>query len=122
MNELPQLPAQTSNDGRELWDWAASLSTAIQRQAEIGRLSRELAHLQVKTCGHCEMWMTRGCPREHSTMRGYNEGPHCNVLACKLFEPKQWWLNLIRKRGEELAALLNPSPAAMLGGEGGGGE
>jgi hypothetical protein len=103
---IPPLPAQIANNGQELWDWAGRASRAIQLQGDINRLTAEIARLKTKQCGSCAHWMHSGdCPREKSTMRGYNDGPNCVAPACGQFEWNFYMPDFIADREAELAEL-----------------
>lgn len=85
MNTAPELPAQISNDGREIWDWAGKMSEHIHRQDRIQKLRARIIKIGT-VCGDCSKWMKSSqCPNEHSTMSGYNKGPSCEGRKCGAF-------------------------------------
>ncbi len=79
------LPQHVSNDGREIWDWAARLSQRtglLDRQAtlvnDLFKLSRQ--------CGSCRFWMTNDCSREvHDNRIGRKRGPSMGAPICQQF-------------------------------------
>lgn len=76
MSAAPELPAQISGDGREIWEWAGKLSDHVQRQDRIRKLTIQIAKVGT-TCGDCDKWMkSKECPREHN-VKGYSRGPSC---------------------------------------------
>lgn len=84
-NGLPQLPAEISPDGREVWDWAARLSDEVQRREEIRALAVQIRNMETQ-CGNCADWMTRACPREqHSNTTGRSTGPSSQSVKCQQF-------------------------------------
>jgi hypothetical protein len=80
-----QLPQEISTDGRDVWDWAASVGDAMAR---IHR-SREVWKAIVdgeSQCGSCSKWMTGACPQERQDNRlGCKVGPSCQAIKCDQF-------------------------------------
>lgn len=78
-------PTEVSPDGREIWDWADRLSDRVQIVDEIKRLRLQL-HNARTTCGSCDMWMTKACPREvHDNRKGRSQGPSSMAIKCDRF-------------------------------------
>lgn len=104
-NEAPQLPASVSNDGRELWDWAGSMSQWIHREARRAELLRGIRECGTQ-CGDCYKWMhSRECPRERpgtGKRSGYSVGPSMSEPICNQFVEK----TQTTKRREQLTAEL----------------
>lgn len=82
MSDL-QLPSEISSDGRELWNWAAQFSAAINKQDAINKLERQIASVGTK-CGDCSRWMRRDCPKEQN-VNGRNKGPSMSSTICDAF-------------------------------------
>lgn len=83
-DKLPKLPQQISNDGREVWDWAAKVSDTIHRRARISELRQNIAELGSR-CGSCRLWMTDECPREQLLPTGRKSGPSMMDAKCQRF-------------------------------------
>ena len=81
-----------------------------QRLHRIDELRNEVAARN--RCGECQMWMTRSCPRERSTMTGYSAGPNCNGVVCGQFEIKPYVAESRAAKAAELAQLLGESAGA----------
>lgn len=80
----PQLPSHTSNDGREIWDWAHRLSEHTHRLHKMRELRADISKIGSR-CGDCNKWMkSRECPREKN-VNGRNRGPSCNDFKCSQF-------------------------------------
>ena len=86
MDQVPQLPAEISPDGREIWDWASKLSDLAQRRDEAAKLAVQIRNMET-TCGCCSRWMTRDCPRErHDNKKGRSVGPSSMHAKCGQFD------------------------------------
>lgn len=104
---LPPLPQHVSNDGREIWDWAARISqrtSLLQHQREltddIFRIGRE--------CGSCRFWMTDACPREVQDNRiGRKRGPSMGAPICQKFAISDSNARLKAKWEADLAVVRN---------------
>ena len=84
MMGLPKLPTEISNDGREVWAWAAELGKAAQKAARI-RALRQHIYQRPTECGACQHWMkSRDCPRE-TNVNGRNRGPSMKAPICSKF-------------------------------------
>lgn len=97
-------PKEISGDGKEVWEWADRLSDHTQKLHRMREI-RKAIHEANNTCGSCNMWMTSACPREKSTMRGYNVGPSCKSTKCSQFQMKSWDANRVEELKAELSAL-----------------
>ena len=85
MSAVPPLPKEISPDGREIWDWAAKLSSEVYRRDEISKLAVRIRNAETQ-CGSCADWMTRSCPREtHSNKTGRSTGPSSQAIKCEQF-------------------------------------
>lgn len=42
-------------------------------------------------CGHCSLWMTKNCPREHLGKDGQSRGPDCDAPQCNQFNMDSWY-------------------------------
>lgn len=102
----PPLPAQISNDGREIWDWAAKASEVIARNEKARELRAGIRDLSPR-CGTCVYWMqSRNCPRETRTPQGRRSGPSMNGSPCSKHEEEVWVTELRNERQVELNSLL----------------
>ena len=81
MNQLPKLPQEISNDGREVWGWAHALSAEVQLRHALREATEKLNKLGTR-CGDCAKWMCNTCPREKSSMSGYKQGPSADAARC----------------------------------------
>lgn len=105
----PQLPAEISNDGREIWDWAVKLSEHIHRRAKMSVLRTQISRIGTQ-CGYCAKWMCNTCPRE-THVHGRRRGPSMNAYKCNQFIESQRsaeWRDELQKR---LTALNRGLPA-----------
>lgn len=85
----PSLPQQVSNDGREIWDWAAKLSRISALQQKASELRKSLRESN-KVCGGCTKWMTDACPKEKLQRNGYKRGPHMKEPGCMQYAENSW--------------------------------
>lgn len=79
------LSDRISNDGQEIWDWAAKLGGWAERQQQKRDLRQKIVNMQ-NECGSCRHWMTRACPREkHNNQTGRSVGPSSRAMKCAEF-------------------------------------
>lgn len=85
MSNVPPLPTEISSDGKEIWDWASRLSDQVAKAHKTRTLIAQIVELKT-TCGSCNLWMTRSCPREvHDNRKGRSSGPSCRAIKCEKF-------------------------------------
>jgi|CXWL01.1.fsa_nt_gi hypothetical protein len=101
---IPHFPPVISPNGDELWDWAGKLSQHVQLLDRARRLRQQLSMID-RECGSCQLWMTSRCPREHSTMTGYNKGPSMSAPICNLFVMSLMSLKSQQGWRDELATI-----------------
>lgn len=103
--DTPQLPAEISPNGREIWDWASKLSDLAQRMDEARRLAIRIRNMET-TCGCCSRWMTRACPGErHDNKNGRSVGPSSTSPKCGQFDMDSLTRKELGPAKEKLAAL-----------------
>jgi hypothetical protein len=111
----PTLPAEISPDGREVWDWAGKLSEHTHRLDRIRKLRARIIVIG-SVCGDCDKWMKSSqCPREVSTMSGYNKGPSCGEFKCNSFVESVAATKLRDELSAELSTELAATPPAQSG-------
>jgi hypothetical protein len=84
---------------------------AFDKAMQLARRIKEL-HAEISApnrCGECSKWMTRMCPRERSTMSGYNDGPNCQATICREFIIKPAYAEM-RKSKQVLLDQLAAQP------------
>lgn len=97
----PPLPQHVSNDGREIWDWAARLSAHTSRLDKMRRLRAEISQMD-RVCGSCHFWMkSRECPKEKN-VNGYSRGPSSGSPKCGQFVMTKSTAELRAERQKEL--------------------
>lgn len=105
MSKAPALPQHVSNDGREVWDWAAEFSAHTQRLDKMRRLRADISRLN-SVCGSCHFWMkSRECPKEKN-VNGYSRGPSSESPKCGQFAMTQSAAKLRDERQAELDAVV----------------
>ena len=105
VERLVRLPAEISQDGREVWDWAARFSDRVHTLDEIARLGKQV-HNARNTCGSCTAWMTDACPRErHDNRTGRKQGPSSMAIKCDRFAISTADAASATKAEEKIAAL-----------------
>ena len=105
-------PAECSPDGREIWDWAGRLGARVAAVDELARLQRQ-AHTARTTCGSCQTWMTRRCPREvHDNRKGRSQGPSSMSVKCDSFAMTTSAAASVTRAESEIAALQQRLQAA----------
>jgi len=110
MNQVPQLPAEISPDGREIWDWASKLSDLLQRRDEARRLAVQIRNMET-TCGCCSRWMTSACPGErHDNKKGRSVGPSSMSAKCGQFDMDALTRKELGPAKEKLARLTPTQP------------
>jgi hypothetical protein len=104
-NLPPALPSHVSNNGAEIWGWAARLSEWRQREDRILQLRADIAR-RARECGSCRFWMCgRECPREYHE-RGRPRGPSMKAPICGKYEMKATDVAFQAQRQAELNGLL----------------
>ena len=101
---VPQIPKYVSPDGEELWDWAGKFSQHVHLLDRRRVLHDDLRKLKME-CGSCSYWMTSDCPREQSSMTGYNQGPSIAAPICQKFVMARSSVLLQEKWEVELASV-----------------
>ena len=105
---IPQLPEHVSNDGKEIWDWAAKMGDFAHQQQKKRELRQQIAEIE-NTCGSCRLWMTSSCPREtHNNKTGRSQGPSMRAQKCGEFSMTKSDADLLEKGKAELASLEAP--------------
>lgn len=65
--------------------WADKFSDQVHTLDELSKVRKQL-HTAQTTCGGCNFWMTRSCPREvHDNKRGTYSGPSSMAIKCDKF-------------------------------------
>ena len=113
-SSAPALPSAISNDGRELWKWAADAAEWMQRAARIKELHAAIQKCGSE-CGDCDRWMKSSeCPRERpgeGKFRGHSVGPSMGDRICSAYKEKAHTTQRRAEYTSELAALLQPNAA-----------
>lgn len=105
-NNIPPIPQEISNDGREIFDWALNVGNAVAKQQKINELKK--AVYSPSNCGECNKWMCSGlCPREVLQKNGRYIGPSMNASICDQFQQKSYDSDRRKKLKEELDKLLS---------------
>lgn len=106
--DIPQIPSEVSQDGREIWEWAGALSRASQLADDIRKTQNALLKLGTR-CGDCNKWMkSRECPAERN-VNGRNHGPSSETFKCSQYA--ECWS--VPKRRTELQEKLDDLLASV---------
>lgn len=108
-NVAPGLPTEIGHAGANVWAWADAMSRHTQRRHRERELSASIFRAGIE-CGSCRYWMTRDCPREKSSITGYNQGPTARALKCGQFVMQPGATQMVAKWQAELAALSDGGP------------
>lgn len=92
-------------DADRVFAWADDLSKRVDATHELRQLRQQVHNAQT-TCGSCQHWMTRGCPRElHDNRTGRSSGPSCGAVKCGQFAITPLSAREIVKAQERIDAL-----------------
>jgi hypothetical protein len=92
-------------DADRVFAWADDLSKRVDTTHELRQLRQQVHNAQT-TCGSCQHWMTRDCPREsHDNRTGRSSGPSCGAVKCGQFTITPLSAREIVKAQERIDAL-----------------